>query len=175
MRQLKIVIAVSMLYFAGFMGAVLFGGGKVPASSAENETQELVQTAEQELAVKENAPVVPAPNTALAQPQEQSRPLPAAEAPVPAAPASGNAAKPAANPPATTTTQPPPTTTAAPPPPPDNRCIVTIKGLKYDVTRLRSSHSGGDVFNCGTDMTSTFFSQHDQKMLDRDMARYRIN
>lgn len=41
-----------------------------------------------------------------------------------------------------------------------NKCIVTIKGSKYDVTTLRNSHSGGDIFNCNTDMSTTFTNQH---------------
>ena len=36
-------------------------------------------------------------------------------------------------------------------------CIITIEGKKYDVISFRSQHSGGDVFKCGTDMTSSFF------------------
>jgi len=41
-----------------------------------------------------------------------------------------------------------------------NKCIVTIKGSKYDVTKLRNTHSGGDIFICNTDMTASFNSQH---------------
>lgn len=39
-------------------------------------------------------------------------------------------------------------------------CIVTVNGSKYDVTSLRKSHSGGNIFVCGTNMTSTFQSMH---------------
>ena len=39
-------------------------------------------------------------------------------------------------------------------------CIVTISGSKYDVTPLRSTHSGGDIFQCGTDMTVMYQQQH---------------
>ena len=46
-----------------------------------------------------------------------------------------------------------------------NRCIITVEGQKYDVTDFRSLHSGGDIFVCGTDMTSTFFGQHNMKIL----------
>jgi cytochrome b involved in lipid metabolism len=41
-----------------------------------------------------------------------------------------------------------------------NKCIVTIKGSKYDVTTLRNTHSGGDIFVCNSDMTTTFTNQH---------------
>ncbi len=39
-------------------------------------------------------------------------------------------------------------------------CIVTVNGSRYDVTSLRKSHSGGNIFVCGTNMTSTFQSMH---------------
>jgi len=39
-------------------------------------------------------------------------------------------------------------------------CIVTIFGSQYNVTSLKSTHSGGDVFNCGTDMSSQYETQH---------------
>lgn len=39
-------------------------------------------------------------------------------------------------------------------------CIITLSGQQFDVTSLRSSHSGGDIFNCGTDMTSVYNNKH---------------
>ncbi len=39
-------------------------------------------------------------------------------------------------------------------------CIITLFGKQYDVTSLRSTHSGGDVFKCGTDQTSLYESVH---------------
>ncbi len=39
-------------------------------------------------------------------------------------------------------------------------CIITILGEQYDVTTLRGSHPGGDIYECDTDMTNTFQSQH---------------
>jgi cytochrome b involved in lipid metabolism len=53
-------------------------------------------------------------------------------------------------------------------------CIVTIKGAQYDVTALRKTHSGGDVFVCNTDMTNTFFSQHNQRFLDTVMQAFKV-
>lgn len=41
-----------------------------------------------------------------------------------------------------------------------NGCIVTVAGNKYDVAELRKTHSGGNVFVCGTDMTATYTGQH---------------
>ena len=44
----------------------------------------------------------------------------------------------------------------------NNSCVVTVDSVKYDVTTFRNLHSGGDIFNCGTDMTSIFYQQHNQ-------------
>jgi len=52
-------------------------------------------------------------------------------------------------------------------------CVITIDNQKYDVTTFRSQHSGGDVFNCGTDMTQVFYSQHGQRELQK-MSRYKV-
>lgn len=63
-----------------------------------------------------------------------------------------------------TSTQPTPTplmSTPTPAPTTDsNRCIVTVFSKQYDVTSLRSSHSGGNIFNCNTDMSSIYQSKH---------------
>ena len=40
------------------------------------------------------------------------------------------------------------------------KCIITILGEQYDVTKLQRSHSGGNVFECGTDMTSVYEGEH---------------
>ncbi|MCK9368630.1 hypothetical protein M0R04_01495 [Candidatus Dojkabacteria bacterium] len=47
-----------------------------------------------------------------------------------------------------------------PAPKPVTACIVTISGSKYNVTSLQRSHSGGNVFVCGTDMTVVYIKQH---------------
>lgn len=39
-------------------------------------------------------------------------------------------------------------------------CVITLFGQKYDVTALRQTHSGGDVFKCGTDMTTIYQKKH---------------
>ena len=39
-------------------------------------------------------------------------------------------------------------------------CIVTIFGKQYDVAPLQTSHSGGNVFTCGTDMSSVYQGMH---------------
>jgi len=55
----------------------------------------------------------------------------------------------------------------------DNRCIVTVDGVKYDVTQFRNQHSGGDIFQCGTDMSAIFHGQHSNSYLQK-MQQYRI-
>ncbi len=42
----------------------------------------------------------------------------------------------------------------------DSRCLITVSGDSYDVTQLRNTHTGGDMFNCGTDMTTEFVEEH---------------
>lgn len=49
------------------------------------------------------------------------------------------------------------TATPAPTPTPAaSGCVVTIDGASYNITSLVKSHSGGNVFKCGTDMSGTF-------------------
>lgn len=39
-------------------------------------------------------------------------------------------------------------------------CTITLFGKQYDVANLRNTHSGGNIFNCGTDMTGTYQARH---------------
>jgi len=50
--------------------------------------------------------------------------------------------------------------TNTPPTPSAPTCIITIDGQRYDVQPLRNTHSGGDVFQCNTDMSDIFHGQH---------------
>ena len=43
-------------------------------------------------------------------------------------------------------------------------CIITIDGQKYDVESLRNTHTGGDIFQCGTDMSAAFHRKHDDNL-----------
>lgn len=54
-----------------------------------------------------------------------------------------------------------------------NNCVITIDGTSYDITSFRSIHSGGDVFNCGSDVSSLFWSRHGSKQLSQ-LQKYRI-
>ena len=58
-------------------------------------------------------------------------------------------------------------------PTPDPRCIITINGVRYDVTAFSQMHSGGDVFQCGTDMSTVFNQRHSNRELQM-MQQYKI-
>lgn len=59
------------------------------------------------------------------------------------------------------------------PPVVDNRCIIVVDSIQYDVTSFRNLHSGGDIFQCGTDMSSIFHGQHDNSFIGK-MSQYKI-
>lgn len=40
------------------------------------------------------------------------------------------------------------------------QCVITLFGKQYDVSRLRNTHSGGNIFTCGTDMTAVYQGRH---------------
>jgi cytochrome b involved in lipid metabolism len=52
-------------------------------------------------------------------------------------------------------------------------CIITINGTRYDVTSYMNMHSGGNIFQCGTDMTAAFNSQHNSSYMSM-MAKYKV-
>jgi hypothetical protein len=39
-------------------------------------------------------------------------------------------------------------------------CIITLFGQQYNVTSLQQSHSGGNIFTCGTDMSARYQGEH---------------
>lgn len=43
---------------------------------------------------------------------------------------------------------------------PEQPCLVTLFGTDYDVSEFRNRHEGGDIFECGTDMTEQFRNEH---------------
>jgi len=57
-------------------------------------------------------------------------------------------------------TQPAATSQNATQPSAPTTCIITVDGQKYDVESLRDTHTGGDVFQCGTDMSDVFHGKH---------------
>lgn len=152
MKTLKILAGVGLVNLALVLGLVLFfDATTVPAS-----------------------PVVPVPSGQVSAPTSTAS---VTVTPPAGGPVRGPSIRPTPEPSVPTT--PPPTGGSTPPPvvavpPPSNQCIVTIQGNRYDVAPLRSPHPGGDIFVCGTDMTATFFTQHDQAMLDGKMQQFRV-
>lgn len=67
---------------------------------------------------------------------------------------------------------PTPVPTISPANPNTGGCIITLFGGKYDVTRLRQTHSGGDVFTCGADMTAIYQSRHGTNL--SMMEKYKV-
>ena len=53
------------------------------------------------------------------------------------------------------------------------KCIIYVSGIRYNITEFRNIHGGGDIFQCGTDMTDNFMSEHPESYLGQ-MARYKI-
>ncbi|MFA6017173.1 MAG: hypothetical protein WC744_03740 [Patescibacteria group bacterium] len=41
-----------------------------------------------------------------------------------------------------------------------NSCLITLFGKEYDVFSLQTTHSGGNIFTCNSDMTSTYQTRH---------------
>ncbi len=67
----------------------------------------------------------------------------------------------------------PPQSPQVPPEPiQSNRCLIVIDGARYDVTEFRNAHSGGNIFQCNTDMTAIFYGQHNSETLNK-MQVYR--
>lgn len=76
----------------------------------------------------------------------------------------------------TTTTKPQvntPVTVTQPVAGPAPACVVTVDGVKYNVSVFRNIHSGGDIFRCGADVSGEFWGRHSQRQLNQ-MQQYRI-
>ncbi|MBI2337706.1 hypothetical protein HYU95_00835 [Candidatus Daviesbacteria bacterium] len=134
---------------------------QVPATQSQSTPAVPVQTSAPQVPV--SAPIqtsAPAINPTPLQP-----PPPAVNTPPPVA---SEPTLPPAPPPPPAPTDPPPA-----PPPPSDRCIITISGGNYDVTDYRNIHSGGNVFQCGTDMTASFLNQHPASFLQK-MSKYQV-
>lgn len=58
--------------------------------------------------------------------------------------------------------------------PDSQRCVVTIRGEKYDVSTFRDKHPGGNVFKCGEDMTSSFNKQHGEEQIQQ-IQKYKVS
>ncbi len=56
----------------------------------------------------------------------------------------------------------------------EGECIVQIEGGYYDVTQLRTFHEGGDLFDCGKDVTRIYYYTHNKAFLETVMQVYRV-
>ncbi len=117
--------------------------------------------------IQQNTQQVAAPDTQQSAPVQNTTSVQADPPVVAAAPTDPPAAAPTDVPQA-----PAPTDTPAAAPPPSG-CVISIDGVSYEITSLRSTHSGGDVFTCGADMSAIFWGQHGNSIL-RKMAKYQI-
>lgn len=52
-------------------------------------------------------------------------------------------------------------------------CLVKIHDGVYDLAEFKKIHSGGDIFQCNSDMTSIFSQTHPQSYLNQ-IAKYRV-
>jgi len=52
-------------------------------------------------------------------------------------------------------------------------CLVYVDGTRYDLTEFRDIHSGGNIFQCGTDMSDIFHGQHPSSFLAK-ISQYKI-
>lgn len=46
-------------------------------------------------------------------------------------------------------------------------CLIKIKDKVYNLDKFRSLHSGGDIFQCNTDMTKIFSQNHSDSYLQQ--------
>lgn len=169
MNSSKIAVAIIILNFVCLMGVVLFWGNNKALASQRNDqlssqTTESVQPSEQNVvstsATTQAQATVPSTSVAIATSTSST------SAPSPA-PKQVQAPVPVAAPTPTPTPTPSPTPAPAPipapvptPAPAPVGCIITVNGLKYDVTALKNTHSGGNIFVCGADMTTSYTKQH---------------
>lgn len=140
-----IVISITLLT----LGTSVFGAAKIIQNlgSHKTDTTEILQAQNEEAnqIIVQNSSDPPTPtstpqkaNSKTTQPLKQNISLPT---------------PPRLSPPAAAINNQPQTV-------PSNRCIVTLFGQQYDVTTLQSTHSGGNVFNCGTDTTAAYQQKH---------------
>ncbi|MCX6797531.1 MAG: hypothetical protein NTX98_03600 [Candidatus Doudnabacteria bacterium] len=164
MKQLKLAALICLINF-------LFFGGFLWFENFQQKTQTQAGNLNGELSASNL--VTPISPVNSSNTKKNQNPVKADKGTIPFVQSSSGSQS--TNPPAAQNTNPQNNSNPAPPlPATDNRCIVVISGAKYDVTQLRQTHSGGDIFQCGTDMTQIFFSQHNQRLLDNQMAQYKI-
>lgn len=167
-----------VVYSGVFVGLKINGfisDKKLVSTTAVPLASALVSPTPQSSVTLAEAPQTKAPTQISTQTAPTSNPA-EVSAPATSIPSATQAPPPAVD----TSAPPPPVDTPPPPappppsePPPSSRCIITISGGQYDVTEFRNIHSGGDVFQCGTDMTAAFLSRHPASFLSK-MSQYKV-
>lgn len=125
----------------------------LPPQAAQVRVLETSPTTSEPATVTATANQGSTPSNTLAQLLASPTPKPAAATPSPTAQPAATSVPKAAKP-ATTPTPTPGTSANV------QTCIITVFGKTYDVQRLRTTHGGGDIFVCNSDMTTAYQSAH---------------
>ena len=159
MKIVKLLISLALINAVAVAGLLQIKPNSMPISRAATapETPNAV-------------PAVPASAAPTPIPVAKAKAKPAQAVVKPTVPVAAKTAVASPRPAVTTPTPTPAPQVAVAP---AAGCIIQIDGVKYDVTRFRQTHSGGNVFTCNTDMSQIFWSRHNQRIL-QVMQQYRI-
>lgn len=139
MQNIKIVFTASIVNLLLVVGSIVyFNSHMLPGSQPVQE----IQIPEDTQTIQDETIIPPATNQ-VSQPTV-----------IPATPASSQTATP----------QPQQT---APSVQKSNQCLIQIKGKVYDLAVFRAVHSGGDIFQCNTDMSAGFSQNHPDSYLNQ--------
>lgn len=138
---------ISLFNFMGVLGVVTLTPIIKSQYSPKTEIEESVA-----------APSAPVPTITLISPTPSAEKTPV------------STERPKSPPAASVTSDPKPIPTADPL---AGKCIIFVGGVRYNVTEFRNSHGGGDIFQCGTDMTDIFKNNHPDSYLGK-MSGYKI-
>ncbi len=168
MKTLKVLVAVSLLNALITIAVVATTHPTAPNISAP-------QTSTVPIGAGSALSTSPFPSPLTQKATPRVTPVPQTIKTSPAAPLQAPTTTPTQTPAPITTTPTPTPAPATPTPTPivDKRCLIQIDGALYDVTQFRSRHSGGDIFQCGTDMSAIFWGEHGQKQWNQ-IQQYRI-
>jgi hypothetical protein len=147
MKLIKILITMTLLNAIFVVGLVKYAAQK-PVEVLGTEQQSTASTSDLDTQTVLSKPPEPT-ITPTRMPSATKSPV-ASKAPTKTATPAANTATPKPTVAATAKPTPTPTPAAA------SGCVVTVDGASYNITSLVKSHSGGNVFKCGTDMSSTF-------------------
>jgi len=169
MKIIKFLITISIINAIALIGLISFG--TKPIANPKSST-EIVASPKPSVNIVATTTAPVATKAPIRKPMATKTPVSAT--PKPSTPIGNSAPAPlvVATPiPKVIVATPTPTPTSTPVANPG--CVILIDGVKYDVTQFRNKHSGGNVFQCGTDMSAVFWSRHNASILGM-MAQYKI-